>query len=277
MTGIRPVTRGAAVLGIARPGRRRLGDRRAGGGRAAAAARAAFVHPPAHQATEPASGAARAVGRSWPSRTVLRESVRVRSATQVLSLARGADFALVPVNRPETVFQLRADQPGQRGGPERAARFGVSGLRLASGFLWVYGQVYSGPHGTRVRLVLHQCQPVVAAPDPVLDAAAHPAAGVVLRRVSGPGTRAGRVGRVPADAAAGQRDQRGDAAAAGAGARRVLHHRRGDGIRGGSASVRGGGTAPGRRRGVRVRGPQRAPAGVGDEPAGGVSRWPGRT
>jgi hypothetical protein len=156
MTGIRPVTRGAAVLGVA-------------GLAAVASVTAALaagaqpprpgppVHPPAHQATGPASRAVPAA-TPWPSRTVLHESVRVRSATQVLSLARGADFALVPVNRPETVFQLRRISLAS-GAVQSGPRFRVSGLRLASGFLWVYGQVYSGPHGTRVRLVLHQVSP----------------------------------------------------------------------------------------------------------------------
>ena len=146
MTGIRPVTRGAAVLGVA--------------GLAAVAsvtaALAAGVQParPGPPARPPASRAVPAATR-WPSRTVLRESVRVRSAAQVLSLARGADFALVPVNRPETVFQLRRISLAS-GAVQSGPRFGVSGLRLASGFLWVYGPVYRGP---RVRLVLHQVSP----------------------------------------------------------------------------------------------------------------------
>src|SRR5690242_13045242 len=118
MTGIRPVTRGAAVLGVA--------------GLAAVAsvtaALAAGVQParPGPPARPPASRAAPAATR-WPSRTVLRESVRVRSATQVLSLARGADFALVPVNRPETVFQLRRISLAS-GAVQSGPRFGVSGL-----------------------------------------------------------------------------------------------------------------------------------------------------
>jgi hypothetical protein len=156
MTGIRPVTRGAAVLGVA-------------GLAAVASVTAALavgtqpvrpgppIHPPAHQATGPAGRRAPAA-TPWPSRTVLRENVRVRSANQVLSLARGADFALVPVNRQETVFQLRRISLAS-GAVRSGPRFRVSELRLASGFLWVYGPVYSGPHGTRTRLVLHQVSP----------------------------------------------------------------------------------------------------------------------
>ena len=156
MTGIRPVTRGAAVLGVA--GLAAVASVTAALAAGAQPARPGPpVHPPAHQATGPAGRVAPA-GAAWPSRTVLRESVRVRSATQVLSLARGADFALVPVNRPETVFQLRRISLAS-GAVQSGPRFSVSGLRLASGFLWVYGQVYSGPHGTRVRLVLHQVSP----------------------------------------------------------------------------------------------------------------------
>jgi len=149
MTGIRPVTRGAAVLGVA--GLAAVASVTAA---LAAGAQPARPGPPIRP---PASRAATAA-TPWPSRTVLRESVRVRSATQVLSLARGADFVLVPVNRPETVFQLRRISLAS-GAVQSGPRFGVSGLRLASGFLWVYGQVYSGPHGTRVRLVLHQVSP----------------------------------------------------------------------------------------------------------------------
>jgi hypothetical protein len=159
MTGIRPVIRGAAVLGVA--GLAAIASVTAALAACAQPARPARpgppVHPPAHQATGPASRAVPAA-TPWPSRTVLHESVRVRSATQVLSPARGADFALVPVNRPETVFQLRRISLAS-GAVQSGPRFSVSGLRLASGFLWVYGQVYSGPHGTRVRLVLHQVSP----------------------------------------------------------------------------------------------------------------------
>src|SRR5262249_52959440 len=110
--------------------------------------------PPIHRpAVRPAPA-----GAPWPTRTVLRESVKVRSAAQVLSLARGADFALVPVNRPETVFQLQKISLAS-GAVQSGPRCGVSGLRLASGSLWVYGPVFSGPHSSRVRLVLHQVSP----------------------------------------------------------------------------------------------------------------------
>jgi len=154
MTGIRPVTRGAAVLGVA--------------GLAAVASVTAALAAGA-QPARPGPPIGRPAGRvaapvlepsaaHWPSRTVLRESVRVRSATQVLSLARGADFALVPVNRPETRFQLRRISLAS-GAVQSGPRFGVSRLQLASGFLWVDGPVYSGPHSTRVRLVLHQVSP----------------------------------------------------------------------------------------------------------------------
>jgi hypothetical protein len=62
------------------------------------------------------------------------------------------------VNRPETVFQLRRISLAS-GAVQNGPRFRLSRLRLASGFLWVYGPLYSGPHGTRVRLVLHQISP----------------------------------------------------------------------------------------------------------------------
>jgi hypothetical protein len=149
MTGIRPVTRGAAVLGVA--GLAAVASVTAA---LAAGAQPARPGPPIRP---PASRAAPAA-TPWPSRTVLRESVRVRSANQVLSLARGADFVLVPVNRPETRFQLRRISLAS-GAVQSGPRFSVSWLRLASGFLWVYGPIYSGPHGTRVRLVLHQVSP----------------------------------------------------------------------------------------------------------------------
>ena len=153
MTGIRRLTRGAAVLGVA--GLAAVASVTAALAAGAQPARPARpgppIHPPAHQTAWPASAA-------WPSRTVLRESVRVRSATQVLSLARGADFAMVPVNQPETVFQLRRISLAS-GAVQNGPRFSVSGLRLASGFLWVYGPIYGGPRRTQVRLVLHQVSP----------------------------------------------------------------------------------------------------------------------
>jgi hypothetical protein len=146
MTGIRPMARGAAMLGVAGlaaviPVTAALG---------AGARPGPPIHPPAARSAPAAT--------PWPARTVLRESVKVRSAAQVLSLARGADFALVPVNRPQTVFRLqRISLAG--GAVQSGPRFGVSRLRLASGSLWVYGPLFSGPHGTRVRLVLHQVSP----------------------------------------------------------------------------------------------------------------------
>jgi hypothetical protein len=153
MTGIRPVTRGAAVLGVA--GLAAVASVTAA--LAAGARPGPPIHPPVHHAAGSGGRVAQA-SAPWRSRTVLRESLRVRFATQVISPERGADFALVPVNRPETRFQLRRISLASgavQGGP----RFGVSGLQLASGFLWVDGPVYSGPHSTRVRLVLHQVSP----------------------------------------------------------------------------------------------------------------------
>jgi hypothetical protein len=156
MPGIRPVTRGVAILGVA--GLAAVTSTTAA---LAAGARPALpgppVHRPAHQTARPA-GQATPAGGPWPSRTVLRESARVRSANQVLSLARGADYALVPVNQPETVFQLQRISLAS-GAVQRGPRFRASRLRLASGFLWVYGPVYSGPHSSRVRLVLRQFSP----------------------------------------------------------------------------------------------------------------------
>ncbi|HEX6858539.1 MAG TPA: hypothetical protein VF204_24855 [Streptosporangiaceae bacterium] len=149
MTGIRSMSRGAAVLGVA--GLAAVTSLTAG---PAAGARPARPGPPIHL---PAGRVAHA-SAPWRSRTVLRESARVRFATQVVSPARSADFALVPVNRPETRFQLRRISLAS-GAVQSGPRFSVSGMRLASGFLWVYGPVYSGPHGTRVRLVLHQVSP----------------------------------------------------------------------------------------------------------------------
>src|SRR5690242_2499408 len=156
MPGIRPVTRGVAILGVA--GLAAVTSTTAA---LAAGARPALpgppVHRPAHQTARPA-GQATPAGGPWPSRTVLRESARVRSANQVLSLARGADYALMPVNQPETVFQLQKISLAT-GAILSGSRFPASRLRLASGFLWVYGPVYSGPHSTRVRLVLRQFSP----------------------------------------------------------------------------------------------------------------------
>jgi hypothetical protein len=137
MTGF-PVTRAAAVVALA------------GLAITVASGKAdARPGPPVHLPRLAPAGA------SWSARTVLPEGARVRGTAQVLSPARGADYALVPVNRAGTVFGLRRislDGGAVRTGP----RFSVSGLRLASGFLWVFGPVYSGPNSSRVRLVLHQ-------------------------------------------------------------------------------------------------------------------------
>jgi hypothetical protein len=79
----------------------------------------------------------------------------MRGAAQVISTWLGADFSLVPVNRAHTRFQLRRislDGGATVAGPV----FRVSGLRLASEWLWVYGPVFGGRHGNRVRLELHQ-------------------------------------------------------------------------------------------------------------------------
>jgi hypothetical protein len=152
MTGIRPVTRGAAVLGAA--GLAAVASVTAAP--AAGARPGPPIHLPVHHAAGPAGRVAHA-SAPWQSRTVLRESVRVRFATQVVSPARGADFALVPVNRPETRFQLRRISLGS-GAVQSGPHFSVSGMRLASGYLWVYGPAYLS-HGNRVRLELHQVNP----------------------------------------------------------------------------------------------------------------------
>ena len=133
-----PVTRAAAVVAVA--------------GLVLTVASNADARPglPVHRAPRLAPA-----GAAWTARTVLPEGARVRGAAQVLSPARGADFALVPVGRAGTVFELRRISLAS-GAVRTGPRFGVGGLRLASGFLWVFGAVYSGPGDSRVRLVLHQ-------------------------------------------------------------------------------------------------------------------------
>jgi hypothetical protein len=145
MTGF-PLTRAAAVLTLA--------------GLAAtaspfAAAQAAAARPGAPApATQTATRTAPAAA-GWAVRTVLPEGIQARGAEQVISTRLGADFSLVPLNRPGTRFQLRMTRLA--GGATTAGPvFRVSSLRLASGYLWVYGPVYGGPHGNRVRLVLHE-------------------------------------------------------------------------------------------------------------------------
>jgi hypothetical protein len=142
MTGF-PLARAAAVLALA--------SLAATAGPVAVSAGAAGVRPgPPAPAARTGPGPA-----GWHVRTVLPEGTRLRGAAQVISTRLGMDYSLVPVNRPGTRFQLRRTSLGS-GATAAGPVFRVSGLRLASEWLWIYGPVYGGPHGNRVRLVLRQ-------------------------------------------------------------------------------------------------------------------------
>jgi len=88
-----------------------------------------------------ASQSAAAVRVSWPQHVILREDTALQDASQVLDPAAGVLYALVP--GASGSYVLRATDLGT-GRVRRGASYRVSGLALAAGYLWVYGQTDSG-------------------------------------------------------------------------------------------------------------------------------------
>jgi hypothetical protein len=88
-------------------------------------------------------------------RTVLRERLSEGIASQVVQPQAGMDYALAsatgssPYRLERTDLATGSVRPGQR--------FPVSGLSLAAGYLWVFGNVPS--QSTSFRLVLYQVNP----------------------------------------------------------------------------------------------------------------------
>ena len=91
----------------------------------------------------------------WPERGVLREDARLLAASQVLDLAAGLLYALVPASLASGIgpYSLQAIDL-RTGRVRRGESYPVSGLALASGYLWVYGS-----SGTAGRPVLDEADP----------------------------------------------------------------------------------------------------------------------
>jgi len=99
--------------------------------------------PAAATATSQASprSAAAAVGAPWPQRVILREDAALQDASQVLDPAAGVLYVLVPGASGSYVLQATDLRTGR---VRRGAAYRVSGLALAAGYLWVYGQAKAG-------------------------------------------------------------------------------------------------------------------------------------
>ena len=99
--------------------------------------------PAAATATSQASSrsALAAVGAPWPQRVILREDAALQDASQVLDPAAGVLYALAPGASGSYVLQAIDLHTGR---VRRGASYRVSGLALAAGYLWVYGQAKAG-------------------------------------------------------------------------------------------------------------------------------------
>ena len=119
------------------------------GGHVTAPDRPPASSPAAATATSQASSraavasqpAAAAVRSSWPQRVILREDTALQDASQVLDPAAGVLYVLVPGASGSYVLQAIDLRTGR---VRRGASYRVSGLALAAGYLWVYGQTDSG-------------------------------------------------------------------------------------------------------------------------------------
>src|SRR5580704_10536455 len=100
--------------------------------------------PAAAAATSQASprSAVATVGASWPQRVILREDAALQDASQVLDPAAHVLYALVP-RASGSSYVLQATDL-RTGRVRRGASYRVSGLALAAGYLWVYGQAKAG-------------------------------------------------------------------------------------------------------------------------------------
>jgi hypothetical protein len=102
----------------------------------------------------PARPAAAATGPAWPVHDLARENARLRSSSQVISVARREGFALL-TNLAGTQFQL--ERFAVTGGHVLPGpKFAVGRLLLADGFLWVYGEIPASRDSPFARQVLYQ-------------------------------------------------------------------------------------------------------------------------
>ncbi len=125
-----------AIAGAACGGHVTAPDRPSAAAPAAATA-TSQASPRAAVASQPAA----AVRVSWPQHLILREAAALQDASQVLDPAAGVLYALVPGASGSYVLQAIDLRTGR---VRRGASYRVSGLALAAGYLWVYGQTDSG-------------------------------------------------------------------------------------------------------------------------------------
>jgi hypothetical protein len=87
-----------------------------------------------------------AIRAPWPEREILPENNTLLNSNQVLDLATGVVYVLVPGSQESQWAPLALEAIDLRTGTvRRGESYPADGLALASGYLWVYGT--SGPHG----------------------------------------------------------------------------------------------------------------------------------
>ena len=110
-------------------------------GAAACGGPAATPHLPS-ASPHPASPHPAAVGKPWPQRAILPEDTTLEDASQVPDPAAHVLYALVPVASGSSYVLQAIDL--RTGRARRGASYRLSGLALAAGYLWVYGQLKAG-------------------------------------------------------------------------------------------------------------------------------------
>jgi hypothetical protein len=102
-------------------------------------------------------GSAHGGTASWRVHTVLRERIGGRITSQVVDPRAGVDYAMVArtvsLSGPYRLRRTDLATGSVRSGPE----FRTSGLSLAAGYLWIYGNL--PPQSPSLRLVLSQVNP----------------------------------------------------------------------------------------------------------------------
>src|SRR5580704_4500494 len=98
--------------------------------------------PSASVSSQPPAPSATAVRKPWPQRAVLPEDNTLEYASQVLDPAAHVLYALVPVASGSSYVLQAIDL--RTGRARRGASYRLSGLALAGGYLWVYGQLAAG-------------------------------------------------------------------------------------------------------------------------------------
>ena len=100
------------------------------------------VTPSASVSSQHPAPSAAAVRKPWPQRAILPEDSTLQYASQVLDPAAHVLYALVPVASGSSYVLQAIDL--RTGRARRGASYRLSGLALAAGYLWVYGQLHAG-------------------------------------------------------------------------------------------------------------------------------------